>query len=49
MIAGITGLTPKSVYKLIATFEELGILREVTGGKRKKLYLFQDYINLFYA
>jgi len=27
--------------------EELQILKEITGGQRGKLYLFEDYVNLF--
>ena len=36
-----------SVYKLISSLEEMNILREVTGGKRKRLYVFKDYVDLF--
>ena len=43
----ITGLSMPSVYKLISELEELGILTEITGGKRGKLYMFEDYLNLF--
>lgn len=43
----ITGLSLPSVYKLIDDLEKLEILKEITGGKRSKLYLFKDYIKLF--
>lgn len=43
----ITGLSPPSVYKLIADMEHLGILKETTGSKRGKQYLFREYTNLF--
>lgn len=43
----ITGLSLPSVYKLIEKIEEIGIINEITGAKRGKLYLFKDYINLF--
>ncbi|MBI9035572.1 MAG: Fic family protein [Bacteroidales bacterium] len=36
-----------SVYKLINDLEKMGILHEITGGKRGKLYVFKDYIDLF--
>ncbi len=36
-----------SAYKLIASLEELGILKEVTGGQRSKIYIFDEYISLF--
>ena len=34
-------------YKLIADLERLKILKEISGGQRNKLYVFQDYIDLF--
>lgn len=43
----LTGLSLPSVYKLLSELEKLGILTEITGGKRGKLYLFKEYINLF--
>lgn len=36
-----------SAYKLIADFERLEILTEITGGKRGKMYLFASYFRLF--
>lgn len=46
-VGDVAGLSPASAYKLIADLEQLGILKEVTGGKRGKLYLFSDYLQLF--
>ncbi len=43
----ITGLTMPSVYKLIGKLESLNIIKEQTGAKRGKLYLFEEYIDLF--
>lgn len=43
----ITAISLPSVYKLIAELEKLNIIVEITGGKRSKLYLFKDYIELF--
>jgi len=43
----ITGLSLPSIYKLIEELEKLDIISEITGGKRGKLYLFPDYIELF--
>ncbi len=43
----LTQLSLPSVYKLISEFEKLGILEEITGEKRGKLYVFRDYIDLF--
>lgn len=43
----ITQLSLPSVYKLIEEMEKLKILIEITGGKRSKLYVFREYIQLF--
>lgn len=39
--------SPASAYKLIADLEQFGILKEITGGKRGKHYLFDSYLQLF--
>jgi Fic family protein len=41
------GVSPASAYKLIADLEQFGILKEITGGKRGKMYVFDDYLKLF--
>ena len=41
------GVSPASAYKLIADLERFGILKEITGGKRGKVYAFDAYIKLF--
>lgn len=43
----VTGLSFPSVYKLIDKLEQMGIVKEMTGGKRGKQYLFNDYLNLY--
>ena len=43
----ITNQSLPSAYKLIEELEKQNIIREITGGKRGKLYLFKDYIKLF--
>lgn len=43
----ITGVSKKTAYNLINDLEELSIIKEITGGKRGKLYVFDAYINLF--
>lgn len=40
------GLSEPPVYGAIARLEELGILREVTGRKRGKLYVYDEYLAL---
>jgi Fic family protein len=46
-VGRVAGISPASAYKLIADFERLGILKEITGGKRGKHYLFDGYLKLF--
>jgi Fic family protein len=36
-----------SSYKMIADLEKNGILHEITGGARRRLYAFKEYIELF--
>jgi Fic family protein len=43
----IISLSLPSVYKLIDDLEKQKIIKEITGSKRGKLYLFEDYIKLF--
>lgn len=40
-------VTPATANSLIQDFINLGILKEITGGKRYRLYNFEDYLNLF--
>lgn len=48
VVGSVTGLTPASSYKLINDFLKLGLLREITGGKRGQVFVFEKYLNLFY-
>lgn len=43
----ITGKSKATNYKLLADFERLEILKEISGGQRNKLYVFKDYLDLF--
>ena len=43
----LTGLSAPTAYKLIKQLEDFEILKEITGGKRKKIYIFDKYIKLF--
>ena len=45
--AELSGLSKPAVYRLIASLEELGILKEVSGGTRGRLYIFSQYLSLF--
>jgi Fic family protein len=46
-VSTITGKSLKSTYSLLALLEELDIVKEITGAQRGKLYMFEDYVNLF--
>lgn len=46
-VGDVAGVSAASAYKLIADLEALGILKEITGGKRGKHYLFDDYLKIF--
>lgn len=46
-VGEVTGVSPASAYKLIVDLEKLGILKEITGGKRGKQYIFDAYLKLF--
>ncbi len=43
----LTKISLPSVYKLIEELEKLDILKEVTGARRKRIYLCEKYIKLF--
>jgi Fic family protein len=46
-VRDIIGISMPSAYKLIVELEKIGILKEITGGKRSRMYVFEDYIKLF--
>ncbi|HTF17801.1 MAG TPA: hypothetical protein VK658_07000 [Chryseolinea sp.] len=41
------GISMPSTYTLIEILESKGILRETTGGQRKRTYVFDDYLRIF--
>ena len=41
------GVTQQSANTLARTFEEAGIFREMTGYKRNRLFIFQEYVDIF--
>jgi len=47
MVAQIIDKSNVSAYKLIADLEKSGILHEITGGQRGRVYLFNEYLDLF--
>jgi Fic family protein len=46
-IKEITGRTLPYAYKMIEELERVGILKEVTGAQRGKIYAFDSYMKLF--
>ncbi|MFA5468798.1 MAG: Fic family protein [Sphaerochaetaceae bacterium] len=42
-----TNLSPKAANDLVAVFIELGILKETTGYQRNRIFIFNDYVDLF--
>ena len=46
-LSSVIGKSLKPSYKLISDLENLGILKEITGAERGRLYLFEDYVSLF--
>jgi len=46
-VGEVAEISPASAYKLIADFQRLEILKEITGGKRGKMYVFTAYLELF--
>ena len=43
----VVGKSAVSAYKLISDMEDLGILKEITGGQRRKMHMFEEYVKLF--
>jgi Fic family protein len=46
-VSKVSGISMPSAYKLIGSLEKLGILNEITGGQRGRVYVFEEYLNLF--
>ena len=46
-IAEVLETSHQTASVMAKKFEELGILKEITGYKRNKYYSFYKYINLF--
>jgi Fic family protein len=45
-ISSSLGISHQPAYDLVTKFEELGILREISGKKRYRKYLFVEYVRI---
>jgi Fic family protein len=46
-ISELTGTSMPTTYKLIIDLERLGILKEITGGQRGRMYVHDKYLQIF--
>jgi len=46
-VKALTKVTTPTVYTIISSLEEIGILSEMTGQKRNREYIFDKYFELF--
>jgi Fic family protein len=46
-VADVVDVTFPTANRLVARFEELGLLREVTGQRRSRLFRYDPYLQLF--
>ncbi|MBS3773977.1 MAG: Fic family protein [Bacteroidales bacterium] len=46
-VSEVAEISMPSSYKLITDLEKMDILKEVTGGKRGRTYVFENYLRLF--
>ena len=40
-------VTHPTAAKMVSLLEDLGILKEMTGQQRNRMYVFESYLNLF--
>jgi Fic family protein len=43
----LLGVTPRAANALINDLERLNVLKEITGFKRNRVYVFEEYLRLF--
>lgn len=46
-VSEVASISMPSSYKLISDLEKLNVLKENTGGQRSRVYVFDNYLNLF--
>ncbi len=47
LVASILGSTFPTASRLVSGFEELGLLKEITGQKRSRMFRYEPYLALF--
>lgn len=47
-VAEVLNISTVTAYKLIADFMKAGILKETTGFKRNRFFLFKEYLDIFH-
>ena len=47
LVASLLGSTFPTASRLVSGFEELGLLREITGQKRSRVFRYEPYVALF--
>lgn len=47
VVASVLGSTFPTASRLVIAFEDLGLLREITGQKRSRLFRYEPYLALF--
>jgi Fic family protein len=47
-VADLLGTSQVSAYRIIDDFEKIGILKEMTGFKRNRYFIFQEYVDEFH-
>ena len=43
----MTSLSPKAAGQLVSAFMDVGILSEITGFRRNRVFVFSQYLSLF--
>ncbi len=46
-VQNITGLSPKAANDLVQEFLTKGLLKEITGYQRNRIFVFEDYVKAF--
>lgn len=46
-ISGYLGISKATTSSLVKDFEDKGILKEITGYERNKLFIFEKYLNIY--